>query len=647
MATVTRLLLFCAVGISVLSLVSCSKDGGSLNTSNPPQGSSSALPSIQFLAEVMDRYHSRFPVYDDVSSAGNHFVTFGKIPSGNALVSVNGSWTSNPHSGATCIRFQFSDSQFAGFYFMNGVLPAGAFAPITNFGDIPNAGINLSGAVSLTLWVKGDRGGELIDFFVAGVGRDAQSGQPINPFPDSSRRQPALGNKFQLTTQWQQITIDVRGLDLSYVLGGLGWVATPQDNPQGAVFYVDDVQFNLGPSAQAARLSQPRFLTSFDTLPLQPNPFDANTDDDIDLVLRNLAFVYDNALVLLAFLADVTPDGLRRARLLGDAFVYATDHDRFFTDVRLRTAYAAGDISLPPGWTPNDRPGTVPIPGFYWEPQQRFFEVEQSAVDVGNNAWGMIALLALYKETGEPGYLNTARRLGQFIQTFRNTSGTYQGFLGGIENPESSSPSMRAYASAEHNIDVYAAFQVMSELFPGEPLWRNDAAHAELFVEAMWSPGQGCFLAGTTNPTTRNSVPGQLPLDVQAWSLLGKLPFALLNSAQTLACPEMNHRTLKDGFSGFDFNEDRDGVWFEGTGQMAVAYALANNAQKATELRNELLRAQDSPDTGNGMGITAASRDALTTGFGFKYFRRLHIAATAWHVFAQLGFNPYYQTAIE
>lgn len=40
----------------------------------------------------------------------------------------------------------------------------------------------------------------------------------------------------------------------------------------------------------------------------------------------------------------------------------------------------------------------------------------------------------------------------------------------------------------------------------------------------------------------------------------------------------------------------------------------------------------------------------MTTGFGFKLFqfklfRRLHVGATAWNVFAQSGFNPYYQSA--
>jgi hypothetical protein len=43
-------------------------------------------------------------VYDDVSSPGNHFHVYAKIPDDNAAVSINGSSTNNPHSGATAIQ---------------------------------------------------------------------------------------------------------------------------------------------------------------------------------------------------------------------------------------------------------------------------------------------------------------------------------------------------------------------------------------------------------------------------------------------------------------------------------------------------------------------------------------------------------------
>lgn len=606
----------------------------------------SAKAAIQYLARVMDQFHNRFPVYDDVSSAGNHFYALAKIPDGNAPVKVNGSSTNSPHTGATAIRCELltGGPSFGGIYFQNGILPAGAQSPQPNFGTVPNAGINLTGASALTFWARGEHGGEKIEFFMGGVGRDPATGNPTAPYPDSTPRRPVGGTLFHLTTSWQQFTIDLTALNLSYVLGGFAWVASINNNSSGAVFYLDDIQYELSNTRRTQRLNEPHFLRSFTTLPFQVQPAPVR---DFDFVLRNSAFTYDNAMALLAFLADGASDSLRRAKIIGNAFVYASQHDRFYTDGRLRSDYAAGDISLPPGWTPNNRVGTVPIPGYYIESQQKFQEIEQKAIDTGNNAWAMIALLALYRRTSGQTYLTAARKLGNFIHTFRNDTGTYRGFQGGLDNyPEGNPPgTRRVYASTEHNLDVYAAFKTMGQL-TGEPQWQSDAQHARQFVEAMWDTQKGCYLAGTTNPETRNTISNQLPVDVQAWSVLA-LPNTLALHPQVLQCAEQNHRNMHDGFSGFDFNNDKDGVWFEGTAQMAVAYAAAAQSIMVESLRGELRRAQMTPPFGDGNGVVAASHEGLSTGFNFKYFRRLHVGATAWNVFAQLAVNPYYQNKLK
>ncbi|MGH9937007.1 MAG: hypothetical protein ACREAM_12220, partial [Blastocatellia bacterium] len=629
------------------------------NSNEATLNQQSTAASLEYLAAAMDQFHNRFPVYDDNSSAGNHFHALAKIPDENARVTNFGSHTGNPHSGATAIRCEFTPGgvNFGGFYYHNGVLPSGANAPIPNFGTALNAGINLTGATALTFWARGERGGETVEVFMGGVGRNPNTGAALNPCvpgfagpcpaPDST---PVVKATLTLTTDWRKYSLDLSGRNLSYVLGGFGWVVDGALNPQGAVFYFDDIQYELSAERRTQRLNEPRFIRSFTTLPLQPDPNDANRDDDIDLVLRNTAFVYDNALAALAFLADEgNADSLRRARLIGDAFVYATGHDRFFNDGRLRSAYGAGDIALPPGWTPNNRAGTAPVAGFYFETPQRFDFVELGeslTIDTGNNAWVMIALLALHRRTGDARYLDAARLLGELIRTFRQNSGTYQGFLGGLQInlPETTAPpTPRTYASAEHNLDVFAAFTLMFGA-TNEAQWRTDAAHARQFVEAMWDANGGCYLAGTLNPNARNASPNQLPVDVQAWAALATTD-ALTLHPQLLNCAEINHRNTHHTFSGFDFNNDRDGVWFEGTAQMAAAYAWAGYPAMAGGLRRELQRAQQTAPYGDGRGIAAVCHDGIETGFGFKLFRRLHVGATAWNVFAQLGFNPYYQTA--
>ena len=632
----------------------------------PPSAAAvqSAQNSLEYLRRVMDEFHSTIPVYWDVSSPGNRFHSWAKIPGANAEVDMNGSWTDNPYAGATAIRCRFMPTPggppFGGFYLMNGTLQDDQASPQPNFGTVPNAGLDLTGVTALTFYVRGKLGGEQIEFFVGGVGYDGGTNQQLAPYPDSSTRYPALGTVTTLTTTWQKVTISLTGRNLSYALGGFAWSATKQRNSTGAEFFLDQIQFELTDTRRAQRLNEPRFLRSLTTLPLQPDPFDGIKDGDLDFVLRNTAFSYDNALAIQAFLADGGADSLRRARLIGDAFVYALGHDRAYNDnracsesfnplgidgARVRTAYAAGDHKLWPGWAPKGRVGTVPVPGFYDDTTQTFFEVEGQAVDTGNNLWVLIALAALHQRTGEASYLGAACKIGNFVHAQRNDNGAFRGFTGGIDAPEATTPTRRMWASSEHNIDAFAGFSVLYTI-TGEARWQQDAAHAAQFVEAMWAAGPNCYLAGTTDPNTRNTSPNTLPADVQSWSILA-LPAGVANPL-AIACLELNHLNTSDGITGMDFNNDRDGVWPEGSGQAAVAAARAGRSDLAELLRAQLRFAQQTAPFGDGFGIVAASHDALSTGFltaagdPFKYFRRLHVGAVAWNVFAQLDVNPYY-----
>jgi hypothetical protein len=198
------------------------------------------------------------------------------------------------------------------------------------------------------------------------------------------------------------------------------------------------------------------------------------------------------------------------------------------------------------------------------------------------------------------------------------------------------------FASVEHNSDIVAAFRAMAGL-DGSRAWLDAADHAEAFVDAMWDPDLRCFRAGSKSPEIQNRDAGQLPLDVQPWSILA-IPELRLVHPDVLDCADRFHRLDADGFTGFDFNDDRDGVWFEGTAHVTTAHAFFGDFPAASALRAELRRAQRTPPWGDGDGVVAASHDAVTSGFDFKLFRRRHIAATAWNVFAQLGFDPYDQS---
>jgi hypothetical protein len=588
----------------------------------------SADPVFDYLNEVMDKYHRTFDVYTDLSEAGNHFVALGRMTSagGENYVAIDPGFRSGCFSGVTCIenRFYSSGDNWGGWYFMNGVLEGEEVQPKLNWGDYPNAGLDLTGATKLTFYAKGKAGGERVEFFAFGVGRDAISGEPLSPYPDSS---PKISlNYITLTTSWTKYTIDVKSADLSYVLGGLGWVTgAGQNNGQDVIFYLDEIRYDK------PRLEEPRFLVSYETT--------ASTAD-FDKVMKNVAFGYDNALALNAYLSRGTPDDMRRANLIADAFVYALNNDRFFNDGRLRNGYQGGDLILWPGWRPHGKVGTVRMPGWWDAANYTWYEDEFAvSTHTGNVVWPMIALLNYYKKAGGSLYLQTALTLGEWVERETKDERCDGGYTGGFEGWEKTAknPSEQEkliYKATEHNIDIYPVFMMLHNI-AGDAKWRDRAFHAKAFVETMWNEQDGHFWTGTLNDGCEKNK-SNIPLDIQPWALL-----ALGEYNTALKWAVGNCYTEHHGFRGFDFNNDRDGVWFEGTAQMAVAFQRNRERIQAQKCIGELRKALR-PGIGNvGKGLPAACHDGVSTGFDWEYFNRLHVGATAWYLLAEMKFNPF------
>jgi len=585
-----------------------------------------SAPALEYLKQVLDQYQTSFDVYTDASAAGNHFVAPAEMGNDTQFV-LN--YTTNPFQGATCIQGKFNGTGdfWGGWYLMNGVLQGIETQPKANWGNYSNAGFNLNGVTTLTFYAKGQNGGERVEFFAFGVGRNAENGLPVQPYPDSSPK-TSLGF-VTLTTAWTQYTISVAGLDLSFVLGGFGWATSAkQNNDQPIIFYIDEIKYNK------SLLNDPRLLVSYELL---------STDQP---VLKNTAFVYDNALAILAFLSSPTQDNVNNAKLIGDAIVFAADNDRFFTDGRLRNAYQGGDIKLFPGWTPNGKTNTARMPG-WWDSTGVWLEDQNTVgTDTGNMAWSIIALLSLYQQTHDSTYLNTSIKLGQWIATNCRDPRGAGGFTGGYQGWEQTANTPQGqtkltWKSTEHNIDCYVAFFRLYEL-TGQATWIERALYAKAFVEAMWDSTNGHFWTGTTDDgVTINAT--NIPVDIQAWGLLalGNTP----KYGQGLTWVEHNCYLQADGFKGFDFNNDKDGIWFEGTAQMVAAYQMAKNVTGANLFLSELTKAQQTAQNANGQGLVAASHDLVSTGFTWTYNARLHVGATSWFVFTELGYNPYWNTA--
>jgi hypothetical protein len=207
--------------------------------------------------------------------------------------------------------------------------------------------------------------------------------------------------------------------------------------------------------------------------------------------------------------------------------------------------------------------------------------------------------------------------------TFQSQGNNYGGyyFLNGTLTGDETEPQANwgdepdaetlRYKSTEHNLDLYVVFQRLYEI-TSDDTWRQRAVHAETFIKSMWDKTEGKFYKGTDNTgiIVNDEV---IPLDAQTWAILAFREKPELYS-KALAYAEMNHRAGE----GYDFNTDRDGIWCEGTAQMAVAYQVVGDTEKA----NACITAVEKAQYENG-AIPAASRDGLIIGnYRFVFIER-------------------------
>jgi len=166
-----------------------------------------------------------FIVYTDKNAMTNHFVPSG-CPGDVGAIKIDIGCQENPHSGNTCIKITYSGEPtqgagWVGVFWQN---------PENNWGS-KDGGYNLSAAKKLTFWARGAKGGEKLEFKVGGI---------TGMYPDSDMT--GIG-PLDLTAEWQQYSIDLEGMDLSYISGGFVFSASKMDNPDGFIIYVDDITY--------------------------------------------------------------------------------------------------------------------------------------------------------------------------------------------------------------------------------------------------------------------------------------------------------------------------------------------------------------------------------------------------------------------
>lgn len=126
--------------------------------------------------------------------------------------------------------------------------------PANNWGDI-DSGLKVEGATKLTFWARGEKGHEIAEFKVGGLGH-------VDPRPKYRDSVPAISTgSLRLDTEWRQYGIDLTSQDLSRIMGGFVWAATKDSNPNGQTIYLSDIQFESSTDSASPTPT-----------PLQPTP---------------------------------------------------------------------------------------------------------------------------------------------------------------------------------------------------------------------------------------------------------------------------------------------------------------------------------------------------------------------------------------
>jgi hypothetical protein len=197
-----------------------------------PEGATFYMDDIKFEADPNMKIEARKPenmpfyVYSDRSSMNNNFAPSGWMGD-YGDIKVDTASKDDPYLGDTCVKIVYTGkasngARWAGMYWQN---------PPNNWGSI-DKGLDLSKATKVTFWARGAKGGERIEEFKIGgiMGEFSDS--------DSAGIGPVI-----LNTEWTQYSIDLKGKDLSYIIGGFCWATNVDVNPEGATFYLDEIKY--------------------------------------------------------------------------------------------------------------------------------------------------------------------------------------------------------------------------------------------------------------------------------------------------------------------------------------------------------------------------------------------------------------------
>jgi len=241
---------------------------------------------------------------------------------------------------------------------------------------------------------------------------------------------------------------------------------------------------------------------------------------------------------------------------------------------------------------------------------------------LGDNAWLLIAINNYHYYTKNSKYLDLANSLSDWIISLQDTDG---GLWGGYN-----SDGTRISKIAEGNMDAFNAIQ-------GYTNFHHDLLSH--FKNVRWDKTDKMIIAWAENPKYKYA------LDLESWGycIFEDFPTDILTKANRFKTSQTSSITQKS-ISGYCFDEDKDVVWLEGTGQMVVAFIKAKKESEAKkyllEMKKNLIKSSSFPHSyalpySSNFGTSYGS-EPLWAGVDTNPA----VSSTAWYLLGLLRFDP-------
>ena len=236
------------------------------------------------------------------------------------------------------------------------------------------------------------------------------------------------------------------------------------------------------------------------------------------------------------------------------------------------------------------------------------------AISVGPNSWLLNAVNLYYDKTGDSQFQTLGQQLANFLVGLQDIDGGLFGSWSVF------------WKSTEHNQSAYAALYNYGTFNNSSTYVDKANLIKDFLVTECWNGER--FLRGKNDPL--------VVTDVQAYGVLS------LGTSYASAIYWAEYHTKcthnlgkKTTVTGFDFNDDLDTVWLEGTLQQAMAFNKNFDDWRAGIYYDNVKKTQRP----NGSFLIATNEG--TTGTDWILQPIEAVAPTCWYIFYNTDTNPF------